>query len=244
MENDDGFAGIEERLMYTFEDRRLLERALTHSSYAHEELQESGRERHPGDHLVNSYERLEFLGDAVLELVVSDLLFSRFTGATEGELSRFRASMVNTESLTGLAKKLRLDVCLRLGKGEESSGGREKPSILAAVYEALIAAIYLDGGFQTAYTFACRHMSELLEELSSKRFLGDFKTPLQEKIQATLKTTPVYQVVAERGPDHMKTFEVELWIKGKSYGRGTGRSKKEAEQEAAKQALQSGRFDE
>ncbi len=244
MEQDEILSQIEKRLGYEFRNRELLVEALTHSSYANEEHQEMTRKESQEDYTMNCYERLEFLGDAVLELVVSDLLFTRFPESSEGELSRFRAAMVNTDQLAGLARKQGLDSGLRLGKGEAASCGREKPSILAAVYEAVIAAIYLDGGFVAAYSFAERQMEPLLKDLAPRLFLGDFKTPLQEKIQAIMKTTPVYRVVAENGPDHMKTFEVELWIKGKTYGRGTGRSKKEAEQEAAKQALESILFDE
>ncbi len=243
MEYEEIICHIEERIGHNFENRNLLVQALIHSSFANEEFQYSLEEDNACP-AIYCYERLEFLGDAVLELVVSDLLFSRFPEAHEGDLSRFRAAMVNTEQLAGLARELGLDSGLLLGKGEAASGGHEKPSILAAVYEAVIAAVYLDGGFHRAFGFASRQMQALMDSLTPREFLGDFKTPLQEKIQALLKTTPVYRVVGEWGPDHMKTFEVELWVKGKAYGRGTGRSKKEAEQDAAKQALESGLFNE
>ncbi len=231
----DALAVIEERLGYRFLNRTLLLRALTHTSYAHEHSQSRTDPTLPRDH----YERLEFLGDAVLALVTSDLLIDRCPDATEGELSRTRAGMVNADRLAELSRSLEVGPALRLGNGEESTGGRHKNSILADAYESILGAIYLDGGFDRAREVAFRHFEPLVETLPFYELLCDYKTPLQELVQALYKIAPHYRVVRESGPDHMKTFEVEVFIAGESRGRGAGRSKKEAEQAAALEALRS-----
>jgi ribonuclease-3 len=230
---------IEASFGYCFKDRKLLELALTHRSWAHEAF--ASGSAGPGEPI--HYERLEFLGDAVLELAVSDLLMKRYPTAAEGELSRLRSGLVNTDRLAALALAAGLDGALRLGRGEESSGGRSKNSILADVFEAVIAAIYLDGGFEQALAIASRQFSPLLESPLAADLLDDYKTPLQEKIQARLKTIPCYRVVCEEGPDHRKIFEVELIVNGKAWARGRGRSKKEAEQDAARKAIQASLFE-
>ena len=226
---------LEERLGYTFKDRTLLEQALTHSSYAFEDQgpdQTAPVARH--------YERLEYLGDAVVDLIASDLLIRRFGDAPEGVLSRLRAGLVNSDRLSGLARALDLGEAIRLGRGEESSGGRDKPSILADAYEAVCGAVYLDGGYDAAFAAAAGAFVALIDALPMAELLGDCKTPFQERVQARFKTTPIYRVIAEHGQDHNKRFEIEVWVNGSVWGRGAGKSKKEAEQEAAQQAMAEG----
>jgi len=228
---------LEERLGYTFRDRALLEQALTHSSFAFEN---QGQEGAPID---CHYERLEYLGDAVIDLIASDLLIRRFGDAPEGALSRLRAGLVNADRLSGLARALDLGEAMRLGRGEESTGGRDKPSILADAYEAVFGAIYMDGGYDAAYAAAAGAFVALIDALPMAELLGDYKTPLQERVQARFRSTPVYRVIAEHGPDHSKNFEIEVWVDGRPWARGAGRSKKEAEQEAARRALEEGDWD-
>lgn len=234
---------FEQALGHRFIDRSLLLAALTHSSYAHEQMQANNHEGQAAER-VEHYERLEFLGDAVLDLVVSDLIMRKYPRASEGMLSRIRAGMVNAERLAELARRLEAGSFLRLGKGEESTGGRDKPSILADAFEALVGAVYFDAGYEAAFEVIRNHLQPLIDRLPPLDLLDDYKTPLQEKVQAILKTTPRYRVISEEGPDHEKTFEVEVIIDGRSRGRGQGHSKKEAEQDAARNALLSGMFDE
>jgi ribonuclease-3 len=211
---------------HAFNDPRLLQQALTHSSYANE----SGE---PGD-----YERLEFLGDAVLELVVSHLLLGRFPDEGEGALSRLRASAVNRRTLAAIARRLGLGEHLRLSHGEEKTGGRNKDTLLGDVFEAVIGAIYLDGGLGAAANFVERYFDLLFEEVNQELLFNDYKTRLQEISQARLGRTPVYRTVAASGPDHEKTFEIEVALGDRMVGRGSGSSKKQAEQAAAKQAFE------
>lgn len=205
---------------------RHYEQALTHSSYAHEHSL--------GSHAHN--ERLEFLGDAVLELTISEALYRRFPDLPEGKLTRFRAGLVCEESLSQLANKLGLGAYLRLGKGEAASGGRQRPSLLADAFEALLGAIYLDLGFEAVRQVVETLFSPLFEDLSRGCLRHDYKTLMQEHTQAVLATTPEYRIVAERGPDHSKVFVAQLILNQKVLGEGSGRSKKEAEQEAARVA--------
>lgn len=200
--------------------------ALTHSSYAHEHSLGSNAHN----------ERLEFLGDAVLELAVSDSLYLRFPDFPEGKLTRFRAGLVCEESLTQLANHLNLGACLLLGKGEAASGGRQRPSLLADAFEALLGAIYLDLGFDAVRSVVERQFAPLLEDLTNGCLRRDYKTLIQEYSQAAYGTTPEYQIVAEQGPDHSKIFVAQLILLKKVLGEGSGRSKKEAEQEAAREA--------
>ena len=182
-------------------------------------------------------ETLEFLGDAVLALAMADLLMRRFPAAREGDLSKLRAGLVNAETLAAKARALDLGRWLRLGKGEEKSGGRQKESILAAVYEALLGAVYLDAGFEAARRVVESHFAtDVTTQASAGR--NDYKTRLQELTQRLFRATPVYQLVEESGPDHAKRFVTELSIAGRSYGRGVGHSKKAAEQAAAMEALE------
>jgi len=204
-----------------------LDRALTHRSYANEK-----------DKGMSDNERYEFLGDAVLELVVTHLLCDYFPRMDEGELSKIRASSVNKKTLARLAKKLHLGQYLLLSKGEVQSNGQNKSSILADTFEAIIAAIYLDGGLQAAFNFVSGHFMEIFKNLSSsKMIVQDFKTKLQEISQSGFRVTPQYKLIEERGPDHAKEFIIDVVIKNRSYGIGKGPSKKEAEQRAAKTAL-------
>ena len=219
-------AGLEERLGYRFTDPARLERALTHRSCANEE----------GDPMRGN-ERLEFLGDAVLDLVVSELLMETHTRAPEGTLSRARAGVVNTQALAAHARKLGLDREVRLGRGEERSSGRKKPSILANVFEAVLGAIYLDGGLEPARAFIQREYGEVLA--SAGQPTADPKTRLQELLQASGQAVPGYRTMATRGPDHAKEFQVEVCAGERVLGRGQGHSKREAEQEAARRALAS-----
>jgi ribonuclease-3 len=181
-------------------------------------------------------ETLEFLGDAVLALAMADLLMRRFPTAREGDLSKLRAGLVDAETLAGKARALDVGRWLRLGKGEEKSGGRDKESILAAAYEALLGAVYLDAGFEAARRVVETHFAADTTTQAAAG-LRDYKTRLQELTQRLYRATPVYQLVEESGPDHAKRFVSELTIAGRSYGRGVGHSKKTAEQAAAMAAL-------
>ncbi len=207
--------------------------ALTHSSFANE------NPARPDGSAVMNNERYEFLGDAVLDLVASHLIMERFPNASEGELSRLRASIVNERRLADVARKLGIGDLLLLGKGEESSGGRNKDSLLADGFEAVVGAVYQESGFGAALRFLRKQFKPFLEELSQPGFDRDYKTRLQEIAQSRLKATPRYSLVKEQGPDHDKTFEVSLSIAGQVRGVGSGKSKKEAEQAAAKSALES-----
>lgn len=215
---------LETILQHTFRRRELLTLALTHRS---------SQLRQGEDH----NEKLEFLGDAVLGLAMSDLLMLRFPEASEGDLSKLRASLVNARVLAAKASDIALGQWLRLGGGEERSGGREKPSILASAYEAILGAIYLDGGFTPARALVVRHFSEHLEE-KSQGVLFDSKTRLQEITQKIFKETPVYSVIEERGPDHQRQFISQVTIAGRLYGRGSGPNKKSADQAAALETLE------
>jgi ribonuclease-3 len=219
------YSALEAMLGYTFRDRSQLEQALRHSSWCNE---------HTGDKLDDN-ERLEFLGDAVLDLVVGHKLMTRYPQLREGELSVTRAQVVSEAGLSEVAHQLGIGAWLMLGKGEEKSGGRAKPSILADAFEAILAAVYLDGGFIAAWEIVDRLLSQRIETVEFKGFY-DFKTRLQETAQARLKATPTYHVVQEIGPDHDKRFVVAVTIAQDEWARAVGRSKKEAEQMAASEA--------
>ena len=213
---------LQNELGYSFSDTDLLARALTHVSY--------GRGKQDGHN-----ETLEFLGDAVLDLAVSDLLMRGFPEKTEGDLSKMRASLVNAAALAEKATQLNLGESLRMGKGEERSGGRTKQSILAGVFEALLGAVYWDGGYEPARRIVERYFaSDILEGALGQQ---DYKTRLQEISQMLFHEPPVYKLVAESGPDHEKRFVTEKFVGGKILGRGEGKSQKQSEQEAARQAL-------
>lgn len=215
---------------YVFRRPELLEEALTHRSYMNELRAKGGRDN----------ERLEFLGDAIIALIISQYLTTTFPDDSEGELSKKKARLVSEVSLAKAARQLNLGRFLRLGRGEERTQGREKHSLLANALEALIAAIYLDGGLEAAQAMAHRTLSDVFQELkevNGVEYTQDYKTQYQEWCQKQFETLPRYVTVRESGPDHQKTFEVQLLIKGNLVGVGTGRTKKEAEQMAAKQAL-------
>lgn len=214
---------LQKELGYTFSDASLLLRCLTHVSY-------SGAKG--GEH----NETLEFLGDAVLNLAVSDLLMRRFPEKAEGDLSKMRASLVNASTLAKKAAELDLGELLLLGKGEERSGGRKKESILAGAFEALLGGIYWDDGYAAARRVVERYFAS---EIQEKRLgLEDYKTRLQEISQMLFRSPPTYRLISESGPDHAKRFVTEIVIAGKVMGRGEGRSKKQSEQEAARRALE------
>ncbi len=220
-------AELERRLGHQFRDRALLDTALTHTSWLNEAAR-AGRADN---------ERLEFLGDAVLALVTSDLLMAQLPDASEGELSRARAALVSEGGLARAAALLDLGRFVLLGRGEEKTGGRTRPSILANALEALVGAVYLDAGLEAARGIAARLFQPELRDLPKHARL-DFKSRLQERAQALWQVAPVYEVVAASGPDHDKRFEVALTVAGRDLGRATGRSKKEAEQSAAAAALE------
>jgi ribonuclease-3 len=216
---------IQQRIGHSFNDAELLERALTHKSYANE------------NRVPYHNERMEFLGDAVLGLVISEYLMKSCPDSTEGDLSRLRAAVVSEPALAAISREIGLGDYLLLGKGEDQSGGRNKDSLLADCLEALIAAVYLDAGKDTAESLVLRLFEESIKKTSTSGNSLDYKTALQEVCQEQLKQLPEYRVVSETGPDHQKQFEMEVWIKGQLSGRGTGKSKKEAEQRAAREAL-------
>jgi ribonuclease-3 len=223
-------SGLEETLGYRFRQIGLLQQALTHRSFANE------RE---GEGLQNN-ESLEFLGDAVLGYLVSDRIFRLFPRQAEGELSKTKAHLVSAGNLVRLAESVRLGGYLRLGRGEEKTGGRKKRAILADAFEALLAAVYLDGGIQEAADLLGRLLAPYLEGLNPDQpFYGDFKSALQEELHDLGRAEPTYQVVKEIGPDHRKTFVVQVVIGDRIVAQASGRSKKEAQQEAARLALES-----
>lgn len=215
---------LEEKIGYFFEDKLLLKQALTHSSYANEQkINKSG-----------DYERLEFLGDAVLEVVSSEFLFHKYPDLPEGKLTKLRASMVCESSLAMCARDLDLGSYIFLGKGEEATGGRNRESITSDVMEAIIGAIFLDGGMEKAKLHINRF---ILSDLEDKALFYDSKSRLQEVLQGILKKEFEYILNSESGPEHDKTFDVSVVSLGEELGRGTGRTKKGAEQQAAYQAL-------
>ena len=216
---------LQQVIHYQFHNITFLEVALTHSSYANEMR-----------HQVRYNERQEFLGDAVLSIIVSDYLFNNYT-VPEGDLTKLRAALVCERSLDVMANKIGLGDYLRLGHGEEMTGGRTRPSIIADAFEALIAAIYLDSGIESAREFVLPFVIEMLEHEDSLSF-KDYKTILQEIIQQNQEEKLVYKLVGEKGPDHDKRFVVEVLLNSNVIGKGQGRSKKTAEQMAAKEALE------
>lgn len=219
---------LQENLGYRFRDESLLRGALYHSSYANE---------HRNENIVSN-ERLEFLGDAVLGFVSAEFLYSRFPNAPEGELTRIRAALVREESLFEVAQALQLGECLMLGKGEESGGGRQRPSILADCTEAVFAAVYLDGGMDCARDLIHRVLLSKgdIEVAESRR--RDYKTELQELVQRKPHQVLRYELVGQSGPDHAKVFTVAVLLNGDPVGEGSGHSKKEAEQASARAALE------
>ncbi len=219
---------LETRLGVALVRPDLALQALTHKSYVNEH-KDNGQQDN---------ERLEFLGDAVVDLAISHRLMERFPASSEGELSKLRALIVNEEGLARIARRLLLGELLLLGRGEEMTGGRDKSSVLADALEAVIGAVYLGSGLGEVMALVDRHFIEALEGVAQGRSGLDYKTKLQEDVQTKLKVAPRYKVVSEAGPDHEKTFEVEVSIGADLYARATGRSKKEAEQAAARATLE------
>jgi ribonuclease-3 len=222
---------LEERVGHRFRDLGLLEHALTHRSRAHEDA--SGG--------VFDNESMEFLGDAVLGLVIADMLFRRYPKHSEGYKSKVKASIVSAASLTRLAEEIDLGRFMLLGRGEEKTGGRQKHAILADCFEAVIAAIYLDGGIDAAEAFIVARFGPLIDvagdQAADAEFTADWKSALQEWLQASGRGLPSYRLASASGPEHNKRFDVEVLVKGQGIGRAFGRSKKDAEQQAAKAAL-------
>jgi ribonuclease-3 len=222
------FDALEARLGYAFRDRGLLEHALTHKSKAHED---------PSGGVADN-ESLEFLGDAVLGLVVAEALFRSFPRYSEGQKSKIKANLVSTASLAEMAERLDLGEHMILGRGEEKTGGRHKQALLADTCEALIAAIYLDGGLDPARAFLMREFASGIEDARQPEYFGrDHKSRLQERLQAQGKPLPSYRISGEVGPDHRKLFHVDVFVGDEMIAQGAGRTKKEAEQEGAKLAL-------
>jgi len=219
---------LQAEIGYNFNNINLLNRALTHSSYANEHKKLN----------MTFNERLEFLGDSVLSVIVSDFIFTKYIEYPEGELTKLRATVVCEPSLAFVAKKLKLGRYLLLGKGEEATGGRDRVSILADALEALIGSIYLDGKLKSAKTFILKYLSEIIENaVKGGDLFIDYKTQLQETLQKTTKSKIEYRVIKEEGPDHNKIFHIEVTVDEDILGNGIGKSKKESEQNAAKTAL-------
>lgn len=215
---------IEKKFNYKFKDRELLKTALTHSSYANETS-------------VESNERLEFLGDAVLGFIVAHVLYKRYPDASEGKLSKMRSSIVSRMNFAHLARELKIDKQVLLGKGEENTGGRERESNISGTFEAVIGAIFIDGGYRRVSKIITTLLKNCLN--GDEEIFKDYKTKLQEVAQRKFKKVPKYKVVLEEGPPHDKNFHIEVRLGRKSFGKGVGRNKKQAEQEAAKQGLES-----
>ncbi|MEA1955363.1 MAG: ribonuclease III [Campylobacterota bacterium] len=212
---------LEEKLGYKFKTTKLITEALTHKSY-----------KQPYDN-----ERLEFLGDAVLDLIVGEYLYKKFPKSNEGSLSKIRASLVNENGFDKLAKHLDLGEYIHLSNAEDNNGGREKSSLLSNAFEAIMGAIYLESGLEVVNKIAINLIEENHEDISLDSLFRDFKTTLQELTQARFGMTPEYKVIATRGPDHLKEFEVAVIIEDEEYARANGKSKKIAQQEAAKKAV-------
>lgn len=215
------------RIGVTFNDPILLRTAFTHRSYVNE---------HRGD-AVEHNERLEFLGDAVLELSVTTFLYERFKDKTEGDLTAYRAALVNTNTISEAASRLEMNECLYLSKGESRDTGRARQYILADTFEAVIGALYLDQGYDVAYDFIAKNIFPLVDDVVNKRLWQDSKSFFQEKAQEIVSVTPSYAVISEVGPDHDKQFTVGAYLGTEEVARGVGRSKQEAEQNAADIAL-------
>lgn len=220
-------ASLMEMLGFTWNNDKLLQTALTHGSHAYENKTQD----------LEDNQRLEFLGDAVLELSISNYLFKTYPGSAEGELTKIRSTLVCEPSLARAAKELNLGNCLLIGRGEEHSGGRNRPSILADAFEALLGAIFLDQGLDRAAQVAINSLKAVINDLMEGRAGKDYKTELQEFLQQKGPEPVNYVIINEEGPDHNKLFTSGVYSHGHEIGRGTGRSKKEAEQQAARHAL-------
>lgn len=224
------FEDLERRIDYTFRNKDILLRALTHRSFSHEN----------SERMIRDNETLEFLGDSILGFIISELLFNAYAHQyTEGLMSKVKSYIISTEILSMKARDIELGKYLLLGKGEEKTGGRGKRSLLANTFEALIAAVYLDGGLEEAKKFVYTFFKETIEEVVEKDFhFNDFKSLLQEKLQSMGEIPPDYGIILEEGPHHQKVFHVDIRIRNVAVACGTGSTKKEAEQDAAKKAYE------
>jgi ribonuclease-3 len=218
------FFKLQSRLGYFFQDQALLEEALTHRSFC--------------DERYFSYERLEFLGDSVLGLIISQFLYENFPQKTEGDLTKIKASLVSEITLTQVAQYISLGEYILISKEEEKAGGREKPSIISDAYEALVGAIFLDGGLSPARRMIEKHILSRFSQIVQNETFRNYKGELLEYLQAQGKRLPRYELLEEEGPDHEKKFTIAVFVKGKEWGRGSGTTKKEAEQNAARIALE------
>ncbi len=226
---DAGLDALQRALAHRFGDPTLLRRALTHPSYVNEHPEEA----------VGDNQRLEFLGDAVIDFIAAAWVYSRYADFAEGRMTRLRAALVRTETLARLARRVSIDRALRLGHGEEEAGGRDRDPNLCDAFEAVVGAIYLDGGMAAARAFVEPLLGPVAEATLERAADQDAKSRLQEWSQAERKITPRYRIVAERGPDHAKTFEAEVLLGDEVLGQGSGRSKQAAEQDAAEAAWES-----
>ncbi|MEE1351529.1 MAG: ribonuclease III [Clostridia bacterium] len=215
----------EKKIGYEFSNKNLLKTALTHSSYANE-------------HRTKNNERLEFLGDSVLSIIVSDYIFKKMESVDEGDLSKFRATLVCESSLAEISKQIQLNELIYLGKGEDKTGGRRRPSIISDAFEALLGAIYLDGGLETARAWLLSLMSDRIEKTLAGKLYSDYKTSLQEIVQKDGKSSVTYKTISETGREHDKRFVVQVLINGEPKCKASGHSKKEAEQSAARQTIE------
>lgn len=224
---EDIVTALQAKVHFAWRNPELLRLALVHSSFTYENR---GREE-------QNNERLEFLGDAVLELIISDYYYNNFPNKTEGELTKMRALTVCEPSLAAVARRLELGRFMFMGRGEERSGGRERPALLADAFEALLGAVYLDAGFEEARRVALQQLADIIDEVKAGQTVRDFKTDLQEMLQRKSVDPIQYCIINEDGPDHDKTFTAAVNYQGRRMGWGSGRTKKEAEQQAAKMAL-------
>lgn len=227
MSSDEEIEKAEKCLGLKFEDRELLRIALTHRSFAFEANLKSNQ--------IN--EKLEFLGDAVLNLIITDFIFHRFPQFSEGDLAKLRANLVNTQVLAEIAQDINLGDCIFLGRGAEITGGRARESILADCFEAVLGALYVDKGMEVVRPYVLKKFKKTIIKKAGVRELADFKTSLQEYTSQLLGVMPEYRIFKEEGPVHEKVFFVEVLVEGKVLGKGKGKSKKKAEQDAAKRAL-------
>ena len=218
---------LEDKLGYAFKDLKIFKQALSHKSYINEKRLAR----------LDHNERLEYLGDAVLELCISDLLIHQFIESREGEMSKIRASLVNETALAEKSRTIKLGQFLYLGKGEDQGQGREKNSLISDAFEALLGAIYLDGGFKVAFRIVKQMFLEDINRATKEDINRDYKTKLQEEAQTRYKAAPDYRLVSQEGPDHDKVFQVDVFMNGQKFSAGVGKSKKQAEQNAAKNAL-------
>ena len=221
-------AKLEQNIKYTFKDKKLLQNALTHTSYAYE-------------HGIQSNEKLEFLGDSILEFVSSEYMYNKYTNLKEGEMTKVRATVVCEKSLHKIATKHNFSDFLYLGKSELMTGGKKRPAILADSVEAVIAAMFIDGGLEPAKKFIIENLKDEIEIATKHVGEKDYKTVLQEELQKNGDVKIEYKIIKETGPDHDKTFEAEVSLNGKKLATGVGKSKKEAEMKAAQKALERGK---